>query len=103
MSVARKLQNVLTAWVRRRTADVEEIGREGSFRRMRTGTKLILFLTVVVGVVMTLGGYNILRQREAIPETAMRTTATWSRTSMMGVSAYRKLEEYYADGYWLEL
>ena len=39
---------------------------------MRTGTKLILFLTVAVGIVMTLGGYYILRQREAILETAMR-------------------------------
>jgi two-component system, NtrC family, sensor kinase len=75
MSVARKLQNVsnvLAAWVRRRAADTDGIGREGSVQGMRTGTKLILFLTVAVGVVMTLGGYYILRQREAILETAMR-------------------------------
>jgi two-component system, NtrC family, sensor kinase len=39
---------------------------------MRTGTKLIIFLTVAVGTVMTLGGYYMLRQREAILETAMR-------------------------------
>jgi two-component system, NtrC family, sensor kinase len=39
---------------------------------MRTGTKLILFLTVAVGVVMTLGGYYMLLQRESILETAMR-------------------------------
>lgn len=39
---------------------------------MRTGTKLILFLTVAVGIVMMLGGYFMLRQREAILEAAMR-------------------------------
>src|ERR671931_1143864 len=53
-------------------ANIDEIGGEGSVRGMRTGTKLILFLTVAVGIVMTLGGYYILRQREAILETAMR-------------------------------
>jgi two-component system, NtrC family, sensor kinase len=49
-----------------------KLGGKGSVRGMRTGTKLILFLTVAVGIVMTLGGYYILRQREAILETAMR-------------------------------
>jgi signal transduction histidine kinase len=39
---------------------------------MSTGKRLILFLTFAVGVVMTLGGYFTLRQREAILETAMR-------------------------------
>ncbi len=69
MSVARKLQNVFTG---RHAADVDEIGYGGMLRGMRTGTKLILFLTVAVGVVMTLGGYYILRQREAILESAVR-------------------------------
>jgi signal transduction histidine kinase len=39
---------------------------------MSTGKRLILFLTFAVGVVMTLGGYFTLRQREEILETAMR-------------------------------
>ncbi len=72
MSVARKLQNLLNAITRRRAVTADGIVREGAVRGMRTGTKLILFLTVAVGVVMTLGGYYILRQREAILETAMR-------------------------------
>jgi two-component system, NtrC family, sensor kinase len=38
---------------------------------MNTSTKLILLLTLAVGVVMTLTGYFILRQREAILVTAM--------------------------------
>jgi two-component system, NtrC family, sensor kinase len=73
-SLARKLQiqYVLNAFANRQAADFDEIGGQGSVRGMRTGTKLILFLTVAVGIVMTLGGYYILRQREAILETAMR-------------------------------
>lgn len=38
---------------------------------MNTSTKLILLLTLAVGAVMTLAGYFILRQREAILTTAM--------------------------------
>jgi two-component system, NtrC family, sensor kinase len=67
MSVARKLHKIFT-----RRQDVDEIRRVGSLREMRTGTKLILFLTVTVGIVMMLGGYFMLRQREAILEAAMR-------------------------------
>lgn len=40
-------------------------------RSMNTSTKLIVLLTLVVGAVMTLTGYFILRQREAILVTAM--------------------------------
>jgi two-component system NtrC family sensor kinase len=78
MAVVRKLQyllnalKVLTVWLGRQAANADEIGHEGSVRGMRTGTKLILLLTVAVGTVMTLGGYYMLRQREAILETAMR-------------------------------
>jgi two-component system NtrC family sensor kinase len=67
--VARKLQNVLTG---EKGANVDEITRAASIGRMRTGTKLIIFLTVAVGIVMLFGGYFMLRQREAILETAMR-------------------------------
>src|SRR5581483_10016367 len=38
---------------------------------MKTSTKLILLLTVMVGVVMAIGGYFILRQREVVLEKAM--------------------------------
>lgn len=38
---------------------------------MSTSTRLILFLIVLVGVVMTLGGYYSLKQRQQILETAM--------------------------------
>jgi two-component system NtrC family sensor kinase len=85
MSMARKLQNVfnvLSVWIGRQAADVDEIGRGGSVRGMRTGTKLILLLTVAVGTVMTLGGYYILRQREAILETAMRNEVRAHATTL---------------------
>jgi two-component system NtrC family sensor kinase len=82
MSVVRKLQNGLTAWVGRRAAGVDEIGREGSVRGMRMGTRLILLLAVAVGTVMTLGGYYILRQREAILETAMRNEVRAHATTL---------------------
>jgi two-component system, NtrC family, sensor kinase len=96
MSVARKLQNVFNvfnALAGRQTAGVNEIGREGSFRGMRTGTKLILFLTVAVGTVMTLGGYYILRQREAILETAMR-----NELRAHGATLKIALEDAYRSG-----
>ncbi|MCI0659998.1 MAG: ATP-binding protein [Acidobacteria bacterium] len=53
-------------------AGLDETARATSIGRMRTGTKLIIFLTVAVGIVMLFGGYFMLRQREAILETAMR-------------------------------
>lgn len=40
---------------------------------MKTSTRLILILTFVVGIVMTVGGYFILHQREQVLERAMRT------------------------------
>jgi two-component system NtrC family sensor kinase len=88
MSVVRKLQKVfnavnpLTVWIGRQAADIDEIGREGSVRGMRTGTKLILLLAVAVGTVMTLGGYYMLRQREAILETAMRNEVRAHATTL---------------------
>lgn len=39
---------------------------------MSTSAKLILLLTVTVGLVMAVGGYFMVRQREAILITAMR-------------------------------
>ncbi len=39
---------------------------------MRTATKLILLLTLVVGAIMSLGGYFSLRQRTSILESALR-------------------------------
>ncbi|MBO0797197.1 MAG: HAMP domain-containing protein [Blastocatellia bacterium] len=39
---------------------------------MKTSTRLIVILAVIVGAVMTVGGYFILRQREAALESAMR-------------------------------
>jgi two-component system, NtrC family, sensor kinase len=94
MSMARKLQKISQKAVRkvsqdvlnllagRQAANVDEIGREGSVRGMRTGTKLILFLTVAVGAVMTLGGYYMLRQREAILEIAMRNEVRAHATTL---------------------
>src|SRR5690242_12614934 len=38
---------------------------------MQTSTKLIMLLALAVGIVMTLAGYFVLRQREAILVTAM--------------------------------
>jgi hypothetical protein len=75
-------KNILTAWFGRQAADVDEIRREGSFRRMRIGTKLILLLTLAVGTVMTLGGNYILCQREAILETAMRNEVRAHATTL---------------------
>jgi two-component system, NtrC family, sensor kinase len=96
MSVVRKLQQqllkqllkllrllkVLTVWIGRRAAEDDGIGREGLDRGMRTGTKLILLLTVAVGTVMTLGGYYMLRQREAILEIAMRNEVRAHATTL---------------------
>jgi len=71
--VARKLQRKLQNEIRGQEAAVlDENARASSIGRMRTGTKLIIYLTVAVGIVMLFGGYFMLRQREAILETAMR-------------------------------
>jgi signal transduction histidine kinase len=66
--LVRKLQRKLPNEIR----GLDETARAASIGRMRTGTKLIIFLTVAVGIVMLFGGYFMLRQREAILETAMR-------------------------------
>src|SRR5262245_57652618 len=39
---------------------------------MKTSTRLILILTLLVGAVMTIGGYFILHQREIVLEKSMR-------------------------------
>ena len=44
----------------------------GRVRNMSLSVRLILLLTIAVGVVMALGGYFILRQREEIHERALR-------------------------------
>ena len=71
--MARKLQRKLQNELRGQdAAGFDETAGAASIGRMRTGTKLIIFLTVAVGIVMLFGGYFMLRQREAILETAMR-------------------------------
>jgi hypothetical protein len=42
---------------------------------MKTSSRLILILTIVTGIVMIVGGYFILRQREKALEQAMRNEA----------------------------
>lgn len=42
---------------------------------MKTSSRLILILTIVTGIVMIVGGYFMLRQREKALEQAMRNEA----------------------------
>lgn len=60
---------------------------------MRTATKLILSLTLVVGVIMTLGGYFILGQRTGILESAMRNELRAHATTLQIA-----LQEVYGAG-----
>ena len=49
---------------------------------MKISTRLILILTLVVGAVMSVGGYLILRQREIVLEKAMRTEVEAHATTL---------------------
>lgn len=60
---------------------------------MRTATKLILSLTLVVGVIMTLGGYFILRQRTSILESSFH-----NELRAHAITLQIALQEGYAAG-----
>ncbi|MFN7931567.1 MAG: histidine kinase dimerization/phospho-acceptor domain-containing protein [Blastocatellia bacterium] len=60
---------------------------------MRTATKLILSLTIVVGAIMALGGYFILRQRTRILESALQNELRAHATTLQIA-----LEDVYAIG-----
>jgi signal transduction histidine kinase len=68
-NLLRNLQSVIKA---RREKAFSGASLAGKVRRMSLSARLILLLTIAVGVVMALGGYFILRQREDIHERAMR-------------------------------
>jgi two-component system, NtrC family, sensor kinase len=66
------LINSLNAIKKRRDGVVADAPLPGKGRRMSLSARLILLLTIAVGVVMALGGYFILRQREEILARALR-------------------------------
>src|SRR5262245_16947617 len=66
------LRNLLNAIKKRRDAGAADASLAGKGRRMSLSARLILLLTIAVGVVMALGGYFILRQREEILARALR-------------------------------
>src|SRR5499426_1004681 len=66
------LRNSLNAIKIRRDGESADSPLAGKGRRMSLSARLIMLLTVAVGVVMALGGYFILRQREEILARALR-------------------------------
>src|SRR5262249_20496945 len=66
------LRNSLNAIKKRRDGGAADAPLPGKVRRMSVSARLILLLTIAVGVVMALGGYFILRQREDILARALR-------------------------------
>src|SRR5262245_39379433 len=66
------LRNSLNAITKRRDGVAADAPLPGKGRRMSLSARLILLLTIAVGVVMALGGYFILRQREEILARALR-------------------------------
>src|SRR5215813_866995 len=66
------LRNSLNAIKKRRDGGSADAPLAGKARRMSLSARLILLLTIAVGVVMALGGYFILRQREEILARALR-------------------------------
>ncbi len=66
------LKNSLSAIKIRIGGDSADALLAGKGRRMSLSARLILLLTIAVGVVMALGGYLILRQREEILARALR-------------------------------
>lgn len=66
------LRNLLSVIKARRDKAFSGASLVGKLRRMSLSARLILLLTIAVGVVMALGGYLILRQREDIHERALR-------------------------------
>lgn len=66
------LRNSLNAIKKRRDGGFADAPLAGKGRRMSLSARLILLLTVAVGVVTALGGYFILRQREEIHARALR-------------------------------
>src|SRR5262250_2381659 len=66
------LRNSLNATKKRRDGMSAGAPLAGKGRRMGLSARLILLLTIAVGVVMASGGYFILRQREEILARALR-------------------------------
>jgi signal transduction histidine kinase len=66
------LRNLLHAVKISRYGESADAPLTGKTRRMSLSARLILLLTIAVGVVMALGGYFILRQREQILARALR-------------------------------
>src|SRR5215475_3068749 len=66
------LRNSLNAIKKRRDGASADSPLAGKGRRMSLSARLILLLTIAVGVVMASGGYFILRQREEILARALR-------------------------------
>jgi signal transduction histidine kinase len=64
---------------------------------MKTSTKLIMILTFFVGIVMTVGGYFILHQRERMLEQAMR-----NEVRAHAVTLQIALERLYRQGHQME-
>ena len=66
------LRNSLNVLKKRRDGKSADAPLAGKGRRMSLSARLILLLTITVGVVMALAGYFILRQREEILARALR-------------------------------
>jgi signal transduction histidine kinase len=65
-------RNLLNAIKKRRAGKSADAPLAGKIRRVSVSARLILLLTIAVGVVMALGGYFILRQRQEILARALR-------------------------------
>src|SRR5262249_26213730 len=73
MRMARNLlRNLLNAKKIHRDGESADSPLAGKGRRMSLSVRLIVLLTIAVGLVMALGGYLILRQREEILARALR-------------------------------
>lgn len=86
-------KNLLDAMNMRNGEWAAKSARAVKSRSMSLSTRLILFLTIVVGVVMALAGYFILRQREAILSSALRNELL-AHTVTLQIA----LEDSYRDG-----
>src|SRR5262245_4734593 len=90
MRMAGKLLNAIK---KRRDGGAADAPPAGKGRRMSLSARLILLLTIAVGVVMALGGYLILRQREEILARALR-----NELHAQAVTLQLTLEDSYRAG-----
>ena len=87
------LRSLLNAIKKRRDGKSADAQLSGKVSHMSLSARLILLLTIAVGVVMVLGGYFILRQREEILARALR-----NELQAHAVTLRLALEDSYRSG-----